>query len=419
MFLDHVLFQKVVYPTLRYAATGARIISEKGVGSILSVTVNLKQCISNDKKEAVSPSTAESDMTKSLEDVGPKDDRLSDPSASTLVTLDGFGKIPALRPTMEWMSTSSKLVVQQDFGTSDALRSYFVVPIPNVEDSFVFGELNGEMDTGMHDDLISNILTWPLAASVKVGSKFQPKPKHQSRNNVSTSITSSQPPVVEELPVELPSTSLGNTDIVSGWDSLDDLNNKSGKMTDHKANESRDQIDADAHRGNKFLSADISEVRPGDQPRDLVLSETQHLDEGSAPASIPDDIFDYSSIELDDGTSRGPAFHESSHSDLNIQLPDLSHHYRETLAASGIPLMQDKSCVSNTMSEGNTSTRQLRKHPAPCQLVHESDGEVHSDGNNSAEAHTQSHSGGDESYDGDEYKTQNSSQKKSSPTKSK
>lgn len=148
------------------------------------------------------------------------------------------------------------------------------------------------MDTGIHDDLISNILTWPLAASgmnygmysnfpfpymklskcfsdpfynaVKVGSKFQPKPKHQSRNNVSTSITSSQPPVVEELPVELPSTSLGvadcskssrgadkfifpcsvicfffndyfysnqNTDIVSGWDSLDDLNNKSGKMT--------------------------------------------------------------------------------------------------------------------------------------------------------------------------------------------
>lgn len=93
-------------------------------------------------------------MTKSLEDVGPKDDRLSDPSASTLVTLDGFGKMAPCRSSvssrsaldhMEWMSTSSKLVVQQDFGTSDALRSYFVVPIPNVEDSFVFGELNGEV----------------------------------------------------------------------------------------------------------------------------------------------------------------------------------------------------------------------------------------------------------------------------------
>ncbi|XP_039122518.1 nuclear intron maturase 2, mitochondrial [Dioscorea cayenensis subsp. rotundata] len=45
MFLDHVLCRRVVYPTLRYTATGGKIISEKGVGTLLSVTASLKQCI--------------------------------------------------------------------------------------------------------------------------------------------------------------------------------------------------------------------------------------------------------------------------------------------------------------------------------------------------------------------------------------
>ncbi|KAL3610317.1 hypothetical protein D5086_001337 [Populus alba] len=35
MFLDHVLCRRVVYPTLRYTATGGKIISEKGVGTLL------------------------------------------------------------------------------------------------------------------------------------------------------------------------------------------------------------------------------------------------------------------------------------------------------------------------------------------------------------------------------------------------
>ncbi|XP_006358607.1 uncharacterized mitochondrial protein ymf11 [Solanum tuberosum] len=50
MFLDHVLCRRVVYPTLRYTATGGKIISEKGVGTLLSVTASLKQCIRQFRK---------------------------------------------------------------------------------------------------------------------------------------------------------------------------------------------------------------------------------------------------------------------------------------------------------------------------------------------------------------------------------
>ncbi|KAK9268864.1 hypothetical protein L1049_000629 [Liquidambar formosana] len=42
MFLDHVLCRRVVYPTLRYTATGGKIISEKGICSILgSVSLDM------------------------------------------------------------------------------------------------------------------------------------------------------------------------------------------------------------------------------------------------------------------------------------------------------------------------------------------------------------------------------------------
>ncbi|EXB57734.1 putative mitochondrial protein ymf11 [Morus notabilis] len=50
MFLDHVLCRRVVYPTLRYTATGGKIISEKGVGTLLSVTASLKHCIKQFRK---------------------------------------------------------------------------------------------------------------------------------------------------------------------------------------------------------------------------------------------------------------------------------------------------------------------------------------------------------------------------------
>lgn len=50
MFLDHVLCRRVVYPTLRYTATGGKIISEKGVGTLLSVTASLKQCLKQFRK---------------------------------------------------------------------------------------------------------------------------------------------------------------------------------------------------------------------------------------------------------------------------------------------------------------------------------------------------------------------------------
>ncbi|KMZ73859.1 Group II intron-encoded protein LtrA [Zostera marina] len=45
-FLDHVICRRVIHPTLHYTATGGKIVKEKGVGTLLSVTANLERCIS-------------------------------------------------------------------------------------------------------------------------------------------------------------------------------------------------------------------------------------------------------------------------------------------------------------------------------------------------------------------------------------
>ncbi|RYR79534.1 hypothetical protein Ahy_A01g004343 isoform D [Arachis hypogaea] len=44
-FLDHIICRRVIYPTLRYTGSGGNIVSEKGVGTLLSVTASLSQCI--------------------------------------------------------------------------------------------------------------------------------------------------------------------------------------------------------------------------------------------------------------------------------------------------------------------------------------------------------------------------------------
>ncbi|XLU56271.1 hypothetical protein S245_050919 [Arachis hypogaea] len=44
-FLDHIICRRVIYPTLRYTGSGGNIVSEKGVGTLLSVTASLLQCI--------------------------------------------------------------------------------------------------------------------------------------------------------------------------------------------------------------------------------------------------------------------------------------------------------------------------------------------------------------------------------------
>ncbi|THF98218.1 hypothetical protein TEA_029960 [Camellia sinensis var. sinensis] len=44
-FLDHIISLRVIHPTLHYTATGGEIVSKKGVGTLLSVTASLQQCI--------------------------------------------------------------------------------------------------------------------------------------------------------------------------------------------------------------------------------------------------------------------------------------------------------------------------------------------------------------------------------------
>ncbi|KNA15840.1 hypothetical protein SOVF_094560 [Spinacia oleracea] len=45
LFLDHIICHRVVYPTLRYTGTGGKTVSKKCVGTLLSVTASLPQCI--------------------------------------------------------------------------------------------------------------------------------------------------------------------------------------------------------------------------------------------------------------------------------------------------------------------------------------------------------------------------------------
>ncbi|KAF9588741.1 hypothetical protein IFM89_015178 [Coptis chinensis] len=49
-FLDHIICRRVIHPTLRYTASGGNIVSEKGVGTLLSVTASLQQCIRQFRK---------------------------------------------------------------------------------------------------------------------------------------------------------------------------------------------------------------------------------------------------------------------------------------------------------------------------------------------------------------------------------
>ncbi|MFS7948702.1 putative RNA-directed DNA polymerase [Helianthus anomalus] len=44
-FLDHVICQRVIYPKIRFASNGGHIVTQKSVGSLLSVTASLQQCI--------------------------------------------------------------------------------------------------------------------------------------------------------------------------------------------------------------------------------------------------------------------------------------------------------------------------------------------------------------------------------------
>ncbi|KAL6964453.1 Nuclear intron maturase 1, mitochondrial [Sarracenia purpurea var. burkii] len=44
-FLDHIICLRVIHPTLRYTSAGGEIVSKKGVGTLLSVTASLQQCI--------------------------------------------------------------------------------------------------------------------------------------------------------------------------------------------------------------------------------------------------------------------------------------------------------------------------------------------------------------------------------------
>ncbi|CAM8893717.1 unnamed protein product [Rhodiola kirilowii] len=51
-FLDHIICRRVIHPTLRYTSSGGTVVSQKGVGTLLSVTASLQQCIRQFRKLA-------------------------------------------------------------------------------------------------------------------------------------------------------------------------------------------------------------------------------------------------------------------------------------------------------------------------------------------------------------------------------
>lgn len=44
-FLDHIVCRRMIHPTLHYTTSGGKTVSRKGVGTLLSVTASLQQCI--------------------------------------------------------------------------------------------------------------------------------------------------------------------------------------------------------------------------------------------------------------------------------------------------------------------------------------------------------------------------------------
>ncbi|XP_071731221.1 nuclear intron maturase 1, mitochondrial [Rutidosis leptorrhynchoides] len=49
-FFDHVISQRLIYPTIRFASNGGHIVTQKSVGILLSVTASLQQCIRQFRK---------------------------------------------------------------------------------------------------------------------------------------------------------------------------------------------------------------------------------------------------------------------------------------------------------------------------------------------------------------------------------
>ncbi|KAL0534908.1 hypothetical protein IC582_029207 [Cucumis melo] len=45
LFLDHIICRRIIHPTLRYTSSGGTIVSQKCVGTLLSVTASLPECI--------------------------------------------------------------------------------------------------------------------------------------------------------------------------------------------------------------------------------------------------------------------------------------------------------------------------------------------------------------------------------------
>ncbi|KAL3616896.1 Nuclear intron maturase 1, mitochondrial [Castilleja foliolosa] len=51
-FLDHIICRRVIRPTLRYTSSGGKIVNEKGIGTLLSVTACLQQCVRQFRRAA-------------------------------------------------------------------------------------------------------------------------------------------------------------------------------------------------------------------------------------------------------------------------------------------------------------------------------------------------------------------------------
>ncbi|XP_052288410.1 uncharacterized protein LOC102613204 isoform X8 [Citrus sinensis] len=132
-----------------------------------------------------------------------------------------------------------------------------------------------------------------------------------------------------------------------------------------------------------FLDSTSEEAVASGQRAAKYKPRPQFMSEGSIPASVPEDCFDYSSIDLDDAAASGDMQHE----DFPATTESQSAMGKETKASTVLSLSQRliESSQAGKETEVGKLLRQLRKGVVVPELVDEPDNEARNDGSFSAE----------------------------------
>ncbi|XP_052288409.1 uncharacterized protein LOC102613204 isoform X7 [Citrus sinensis] len=137
-----------------------------------------------------------------------------------------------------------------------------------------------------------------------------------------------------------------------------------------------------------FLDSTSEEAVASGQRAAKYKPRPQFMSEGSIPASVPEDCFDYSSIDLDETSfTDAAASGDMQHEDFPATTESQSAMGKETKASTVLSLSQRliESSQAGKETEVGKLLRQLRKGVVVPELVDEPDNEARNDGSFSAE----------------------------------